>query len=610
MAYLLGFLAWQAKAQDSLERIVIRAYPYEKYAVGAKIWQADSVLLSQNTLPISQWLSAYTPAYLKEYGNGLFGSIALRGTGAGHTAILWNGLNINSATLGEGDFANIPTFANASVALQMGNAASLYGSEAIGGALLLSSFEPSELDTQISFKQEIGSFGRNFWGAEVQKNTQKIAFKTNVYTFNLKNNYEIPSLTGNTQNNTPINYLGISQDAIWQINNKHTISLHHWYNSNHRTLENGATLLDNNLRLMLDWEHTFHSSNRITAKFAYTNDFLRYNLDDTTQTRRLAMILNYEKQLKNNFSVRLGSQTQYFLMNVDAYQEKKTELRNEFFMFSQWQATYRLALHLNLRQGLVSGYTAPFTPALGLVYSLQKTENQLLKWKLQISRAYRLPTLNSRYWQPGGNPNIQAENSLSTETGIIWEKKNQKSKLQAEATFFVMQVEDWILWQPTEGGVWSPENLQNVFSKGAELSVIYQLKIKDLLLNSFLHYTFSESFITTIKNDQTGRFEGKILPYSPKNRASFTLFANYRQHSLSWNTHFTDTRFSDLANQNKLKSFIISNLSLSRSFKLQSHKLSINLNINNLMNKTYENIQNQYMPKRNYQLSIQYIFNK
>ena len=38
--------------------------------------------------------------------------------------------------------------------------------------------------------------------------------------------------------------------------------------------------------------------------------------------------------------------------------------------------------------------------------------------RVNFSRNFRAPTLNERYWQPGGNPDLEPEESYNIEAGI------------------------------------------------------------------------------------------------------------------------------------------------------------------------------------------------
>ncbi len=602
---LLSYLFWQIIfAQDTIAPIEVKGYAYKRYAVGAKSWQADSLLLAQNAGNLaSEWLLRYSGVYLKEYGNAMLGTTAFRGTSAGHTAVIWNGVNINSATLGESDLATLPVFANSEITLQMGSASSLFGSEAIGGAILLSNLQ-NFTENFLQLRQEIGSFGRNFTGLHFSQANSNWQIRSNFYRFSIQNNYKIPALLGEIENNTPVNYFGTNQDFFLQLSNNQRFSFHNWLHSNFRRLKNGAILLEKNWRTAMVWQKKFLRNWLLEGKAAYINDLMLYNRQDTTQTRRWVGIMQIQKEL-GKVSWQAGWQSQYFLMNVDAYGEPKTELRNDAFLLTRLQILPAWVVAFNARQVWVSGYQTPFTPALGWEWCFWQKNSNTLLWKWQISRGYRLPTLNSRYWQPGGNPNIAPEHSWNYETGFVFERKTFKSRFYTEITAYQMQVKDWIVWQPTDQGFWSPQNLQEVRSQGLELSSHFYQKINDHWKSQFwFNYTYNLARIEQIRNDVSNRFAGKILPYAPQNRWSATTYLNYKTQSLLFTIYLTDKRFTDLDNIQFVKPFWVSDLQWSKVWQSEKIRCQIALQINNLFNRSYENILNQFMPKRNYQVNI------
>lgn len=607
-AVLLLFWVQNIFAQDTIRGIEVQAYPYQKFAVGAKIWQADSLLLSQNSgSQLSEWLMRFSGIYLKEYGNGMLGTIALRGTGAGHTAVLWNGININSPTLGEADFVNIPIFSQSQISVQFGSAGSFFGTEAIGGAVLLSSLdENNQTPQKILFRQEMGSFGRNFSALSFTQNQDKIQIRTSAYKLNLPNNYPVPTLFGRSENQNSVNYLGASQDIRYQINAKQSLSVHSWYHSNFRKLNNGATLNDKNFRLLSTWENNFSPTITLQTKVGYTNDFMLYNQNDTTQTQRFLGILQLEKQWQK-VSLQAGLNSQLFLMNVDAYGKSQTEWRNDAFVLVRWQVLPQWTLSLNQRQTWVQGYQVPFTPSLGSEFFVKNNAKEQIIWKIQAGRGYRLPTLNSRYWQPGGNPNIQPEYSLSAETGFVWQQKQGRGRFKTEITGFLMRVKDWILWQPTAQGFWSPENLQNVQARGLEGQISYQYQRQGWQWYIWGNYSLTASQIMSLKNDAIGRFTNKFLPYTPLQRISGATTIAYQTWQITTNAHFTDQRFTDLDNATRLKSFWLLDNQIQKKIILKQIEFQVALQINNIMNKQYQNIQNQWMPPRHYQVNVLWI---
>ena len=64
-------------------------------------------------------------------------SPSFRGTTAQQTAVVWNGININSQLLGQTDFNTVSTRGYNSIAVKAGGGSVVYGSGAIGGTIHL-----------------------------------------------------------------------------------------------------------------------------------------------------------------------------------------------------------------------------------------------------------------------------------------------------------------------------------------------------------------------------------------------------------------------------------------------------------------------------------------
>ena len=74
----------------------MRAVRPSRFAIGSRWLVLDSTALAQyHGAALVELLEARTPLYIKNYGPGQLASILLHGTSARHTAVLWQGLNIN-----------------------------------------------------------------------------------------------------------------------------------------------------------------------------------------------------------------------------------------------------------------------------------------------------------------------------------------------------------------------------------------------------------------------------------------------------------------------------------------------------------------------------------
>ncbi len=98
------------------------------------------------------------------------------------------------------------------------------------------------------------------------------------------------------------------------------------------------------------------------------------------------------------------------------------------------------------------------------------------RWRLKASaaRAFRMPTLNDRYWQLGGNPDLRPETAWSADLGAAFTAAARR----AEVTAFATTARDQIVWSPTAAGFWAPQNVARTRALGLEASAQTALAVR------------------------------------------------------------------------------------------------------------------------------------
>ncbi len=90
--------------------------------------------------------------------------------------------------------------------------------------------------------------------------------------------------------------------------------------------------------------------------------------------------------------------------------------------------------------------------------------------RLALARVFRLPTLNERYWQPGGNVNLQPEHGYQVEWQLSYRPDSRD--LQARVVVFTSRISNRIVWRPAFAGtqrrIWTPDNVARVSGRGLE----------------------------------------------------------------------------------------------------------------------------------------------
>ena len=180
------------------EKTIDTVYIFDNQMSKVKLFHKVNTLtpkdIEKNSTNLSEALRFQTSIYIKENGRGAVSSPSFRGTSAGHTAFVWNGININSNFLGQGDLNNIPLFGYDELEIKAGGGSVQYGSSAIGGSIHLN----NNLDFNKGFKasvfSEAASFGtfNNF--VKGSFSNEKFSFKISGNYFISENDYEVKNV--------------------------------------------------------------------------------------------------------------------------------------------------------------------------------------------------------------------------------------------------------------------------------------------------------------------------------------------------------------------------------------------------------------------------------
>jgi len=238
---------------------------------------------------------------------------------------------------------------------------------------------------------------------------------------------------------------------------------------------------------------------------------------------------------------------------------------------------------------------------------LLKKEALYLKTNVGIN--YNYPTFNDLYWNPGGNKNLKPEQAKMWEGGLSFTKKLKQTTIFTEFTVYYAKVKDWIIWQPTSYGYWQPNNLKEVENKGLEANISIHKTIKRLQLITKIGYAYTKSTNIKAQNNFDNSLNNQLI-YVPFHKINYNLNILYRSLSINYSYNYTGKRFITTDNNWYLPANFISDVSVSKTFKIK-HKTSIygTFKVNNLFNQEYQSIAWRAMPQRNYLIAISYLFN-
>jgi vitamin B12 transporter len=616
----------------ALQPLTVRGFAPERFMAGLKVQRADSALTATFGLQnLTEWLALQAPVQFKSYGPGQLTTVGLRGTSANHTAVLWNGININPPSLGQTDFSTLPTAGFDQLSIQYGAAASAVGSDAVGGSVLLNSAPNWQQGGIVgTLGHRLGAWGTYQTQASLRFTKRlpdgtQLATKTLLYTGQTRH---VPSYTerqGYLVEPSETPQKGLVQDVFYRTKKDNLLSVNVWLTDNTLTLAPADTVGRETTRTAAQrflMSYAFGQprpgrwlSGATTLRAGFIRDQTAYGKGrtyDTTPSRTDTdrLLLRAEHELSpqlgtsgQQLTVRLGAETVRFLARVDGYSSGSlSEQRADFYALTRYQPTDRLTFALNLRQALVTGYNPPFTPSVGVDYQLWQQTGWRLVVRANVARSYRAPTLNERYWRTFGNPDIRPESGFSQEAGLALTRQTQRTHASLDLSSFRNHVYDWTYWNPDRG--YRVENLQEVLARGLEVQGQFSQKTPRWQWGGFGQYALTRSSQQRVYDPTALDVVGRQLIYVPVHTGSLTAYLQRGPHRLTLTNQWVGQRPYTFDNSRYLPAYQLIGLVVQTGVRLGTWQGQTLVQVDNLFDTLYLNVKRNAMPGRSVALTL------
>jgi iron complex outermembrane receptor protein len=565
-------------------------------------------------------LNKNSALFIKYYSPGSLATTSMRGMGAQHTAILWNGINLQSCMNSILDLNLLPMFFLDKASIETGANAASCGNGAIAGAIILN----NEIkENSISYGElAIGSFGQLNMGFGASVKLKKLLLNTRILKRKAQNDFEYFNFfkvnkPKESMQNNQFNQIGFMQEASFTFKNKHTLYFNYWYMETKRQLPSalGVSLLakenqdDYNTLFLIKHEYKLSSKTNLINKLAYTSENINYfNLfypDAYNAAKSVITESEFKTQLNRSFELLTSINNTYQKAWTDGYRLGIDRNLSSIFAKLTWSIkSPKLKISFADRQLVYDSKFAPVTPDLGIEFQASKS----IKLKSNAAYSYRLPSFNDLYWQGGGNVNLLPEKGKKIEASLEYKLKSLKAGL----TGFFHHVDNWILWIPSGGASsWKASNAKEIQSKGLEFAMEYKYLINT---NSFFKFYGRYQFVESVNTDVYGADKsliGKQLFYTPKQTGIANIQYLFGKNRISLSTTFTGSRYATADNHadGLLSAYSLFNFSLARDFYYKSLKSAVEFTVSNLLNTNYYVFENRPMPLRNYQITFKFNIN-
>ena len=583
------------------------------FSNGSNVKKIDpfKIKISQ-TEKIADLLSSNSSIYIKQYG--ALATATIRGTSSSHTAVNWNGYPINSIANGLSDLSNITALTNDNIFLIKGGNSTIFGSGSIGGSINIDSkkIRNQKLSSNTNF--ESGSNGLSSQSYSAKYGDDIVSFYILHSKLKDKNKFKFTNISqaGNprqTNKHGKIVSFQNKLDLNFKLNPNIIIQFNYWGDNSTREVPQNMTIrftdamqYDVNDRISISSTYSVKNLSCKISKALIYEDF-RYteeikNIDSKYLASKEFNNFDLSYNFKNLIFQSTFSYNKNKINNNNFENNEQKDISKTIF-FSTTYKNNNLETQLAIRGEDNSEYEVPLTPLFSTEYKF----NELVQSSIKLNKNFRSPTFNDRYWfSSGSRGNIELKPEMSNNAEFSIHLKKNKFKLSS--TLFNLDVKDWILWGQNIDGIWSPENIKEVWSRGIETQLKYNYKKILLELNYSLTKTTSEK-----ASNDLDISVGQQLRYVPINKLNTTLLFTQGKLISFLNITFTDeviTSYSSGDNK-KLEAYTL--VSAGTSYKLFNEDLKLDLRVLNLTNQQYQTYLNYPNPGREYVLSINYTIN-
>lgn len=568
-----------------------------------------------HTRSIGEILSSESSLFIKGYGPGGMATASQRGLSSEQIQVLWEGIPINSPILGQTDFSLLPASFFSDVQISSGTPSTAFGGGSLSGALYLSSGWKGR--SYFSARQSAGSFGQlqsSLQGGYASEDLQVSV--RGLYDYG-ENDFEYFNRAYNRvekrKHNRSKRYnvmasvaqkvgSGEWKSAFWIADSDNQIA------GNVLNTNSQARQEDRSLRWLSSYQAEWAD-----AEISFKNYLSRVELnyfDPEADTRSLSTNRRWlvSTDLKYPVSKRflMKGEISGTLTGIANNNYTSDKSRGQFSASVNPEikfVDYRLKFYPSVRLDAYNDFGTVLSPSLGGNYELLADR---LFLRGQISRDFNPPTFNALYWGQGGDPNLKAERSNSTEAGVTFTPKKIPGISSVKLTGYYSKVDNGIRWYPGDDGVYTPSNVEQLTTKGIEAHIQHRFLFAgnwQLLLEQTGTLNRTEIIEARFADDAA---VGHQVRYTPqwKYNASLGLQKGIARGLLQYRwigrRYTTDTE--DFGSS--LDPYQVLDATLQVRKEYERVKLTAQAGIKNLLDANYEIIQWHAMPQRNITFSL------
>lgn len=594
-----------------------------EWSIYPLLWRKDSLdYKRQGAASLGEVLERKGLANTLLYGpQGSVITARINGSAPDHTAIFFNGVSINSPSLGLADLSLVPMSAFGNSSFQQ-NGRSQEGNQ--GGMSASVALNPrfsrkNSLQLSSGYTSMHNAFGiaQGVWYTNTFKLTLYAQHEVNDNEFAYTDVHQLRSPRIDQHHNNS-KQTALLSNVEYRINNAMVARAFLWWQRRASNLPSimgsessgtanqtdslwraGTELVWRNIynpsmnwhNAELKWRATWIQDHQVYRDLMQVSDPPQWMVS-SMQTRMFVNEIagsieyklwsfsgnvRYQAQQVFNSNYQNGEHSepfQSFFANAGRRFNYEDESQIRGYYYQEWRAHYYAS------------------PSYGISVLLAAKKRPFWKPRLEfgVSNKFRIPDLNERYWVPGGSTALKPERGLAGFVNFNWKYYRSDSRvwtttLESRYAHF----NDWIQWVPTTSGYWQPVNYKQVLTWSSTFSSDYKISWRKNYISVQGRYQFTHS-----TNDHN-----QFMPYTPMNTVVGSVdFA--RDH---WDVgvafRWYDERYSNEANSysQRMPSYGLTDVFAGYSFGKKKW-IELRVSVQNVMDVDYQSIRSYAMPGR------------
>ncbi len=568
---------------------------------------------------------------VRDYGGvGGLKTVSVRGMGAKHTAVSYDGVLVSDAQSGVVDLGRFPLDNLSAITLAMGlggdgvlRSAREYSASTL---LALRTLSPGATMTNVEVKGgAFGYAGASFYHRYKPAGAWGLAFNGNylrsdgMYPFTLVN---AGLVSRQVRRDSDIDALAFEANADVRLGTGKLDAKLYCYSSerglpgavNLYNKENRERLWNRNAFAQAKYHSHLGDAWEMQVLFKYDHNYSRYRevsanyasgeqLDVNAQNELYASLAAGYEPL-SNLNLSFAADAAYTMLENN-FENSKAPRR-----FSSWLVAaadyelrrFRFSASLSAtsvvdRVCLGEGMSPFFRLSPSFAVVVSPFDSDILHLRASLKDASRVPTFADLYYLRLGNVGLKPEKATQCNVGatLYLGSVGFFKSLILSADGYYNNVRDKIVALPTMY-VWRMMNFGEADIWGADASASLNLAMSDYVaLTVDANYSFQYAVDVT---DATAKNYRHQLPYTPRHSCSFTMSVENPVVNVSYLLSAVGERYMLPQNtaRNRMSGYVEHSFSLNRSFSFSGVGVRLQAELLNVGGKQYEVIKNYPMP--------------